>query len=321
MNMMKGQETKTAGSTRRKREKSSSSSSSMLVEKDQEETDDQSDDDADILAAAAAWAELVDGHSSAVVDTVLPPKENLESRRDFKKKKKRKITPNGPKTASSSSVAKDDDRHPAGLTTTKFSLHVTQLIFDATEFDVRHHFASKGCAVTSVRLVYDYDDSGRHNKTFRGVAFVDVLGEESYNIALSQLHKSTLLGRKINVRPTKTKQELGNIVVRTREIVAQKIKEELDRVAKESEAGIDKSTSSGMEKKNKKIKVDHDTKKNRERSKVDIREQGVGTASKTATVEKKEGGVVTKKNDPIVKLTKKERNRRAAIILQRKRQC
>jgi hypothetical protein len=104
-----------------------------------------------------------------------------------------------------------------------YSLHITQLAFNATDFDIRGHFVTKGCLVSSLRMVYDKGLDGRNQ--FRGVAFIDVSEKESYERALS-LHKSTMLGRKINVRPTRTKEELSNIVVKSQEKVADKIRKQ-----------------------------------------------------------------------------------------------
>jgi RNA recognition motif-containing protein len=59
---------------------------------------------------------------------------------------------------------------------------------------------------------------------FRGVAFGECSNAAQYQAAL-RLHQSkhTLKGRRINVRPTKSKQELGDIVKRREELVAAKV--------------------------------------------------------------------------------------------------
>ena len=175
------------------------------------------------------------------------------------------------------------------------SLHITQLSFDATEYHVRNAFVEQGCIVDSVRLVYDRDGTTR---TFRGVAFVDVADEESYQKAL-KLDRSTLLKRRINVRPTKTPSQLANIVQRTKDLVAEKIRKEREQ-----------ETPRPHEKKK---KEGHDSKK---KSKSSSEKSGVHKKSSSAKKHKSTGG---KGEDSDRKLTKKERNRRAAIIMQRKR--
>ncbi|GAX20446.1 hypothetical protein FisN_22Hh012 [Fistulifera solaris] len=104
----------------------------------------------------------------------------------------------------------------------KLSLHITQIPYECSELDIRSHFAAKGCAVRFVRMVYD--ETGGKGKQFRGVAFCDVADEQSYELALKEIHRSRLLGRKINVRPTRTREELSNIVERTKEIVTERKK-------------------------------------------------------------------------------------------------
>lgn len=175
------------------------------------------------------------------------------------------------------------------------SLHITQLSFDATEYHVRNAFVEQGCIVDSVRLVYDRDGTTR---TFRGVAFVDVADEESYQKAL-KLDRSTLLKRRINVRPTKTPSQLANIVQRTKDLVAEKIRKEREQ-----------ETPRPHEKKK---KEGRDSKK---KNKSSSEKSGVHKKSSSAKKHKSTGG---KAEDSDRKLTKKERNRRAAIIMQRKR--
>jgi RNA recognition motif-containing protein len=109
------------------------------------------------------------------------------------------------------------------------SLHVTQLSYDATEYDIRQHCIQAGCiGVQSVRLVYD-DHQSEGKKKFRGVAFIDWLDVESYECALQTLHGSMLLSRKINVRPVKSKLELANIVHQTKAYVTQQIRIEKEK--------------------------------------------------------------------------------------------
>jgi RNA recognition motif-containing protein len=117
--------------------------------------------------------------------------------------------------------------HPSPDTRTSavYSVHVTQIPYTATDMEIRQHFYDKGILISSLRMVYDRGVDGR--RQFRGVGFVDFADEKSYKLSLT-LHKSTLLGRRINVRPTKSKVELTDIVAATNIKVAQKIRKHKD---------------------------------------------------------------------------------------------
>ena len=118
-----------------------------------------------------------------------------------------------------------------------YSLHITQLSYDATDFDIREHFIRHGCMnIPSIRLVYDYHDAKgdglkQKQKKFRGVAFVDIYMDtyESYAALIQQLHGSIMLQRKINVRPVKSKVELASIVQQTKAYVNQQIQIEKEK--------------------------------------------------------------------------------------------
>lgn len=244
--------------TGNKRQKSEKNSHKQLVGKIQGEDDD---DDEGLLAAAAAWASDRDVEQH-------PQTKRQGQRQDVTIKKS--LSP-----ASSASVLPE-----------KYSLHITQLSFDCQDWDLRQHFAQAGCDVLSVRLVYDrYADT----KTFRGVAFVDVADVDSYQIGLQQLHKSTLLGRRINVRQVKSTSELAAIVESTKIKVAQTIREqkEAKAEAKQKSTTNTKPQSDGKEKETNK------------------------------SYWKSRGGKKHQKQSP--KLTKQQRKRRAAIIMSLKR--
>jgi RNA recognition motif-containing protein len=211
---------------------------------------------------------------------------------------------------SASDAPREEDGHQRDTSSTDasklLSLHVTQLSFEATDYDIRTAFVKQGCAVTSVRLVYDQD--GTH-KTFRGVAFVDVQDEDSYKKAL-KLDRSYLQGRRINVRPTKTKTELANIVQRTKDLVAEKIRKERD--------GEKNAEKKKHDKKRKKDTKDVGNSKRQKDSKGKHNSPDAAAATAAAAREHKDAKSPGK-DGCTQKLTKKERNRRAAIIMQRKR--
>ncbi len=50
-------------------------------------------------------------------------------------------------------------------------LHVTQLLYDATEWDIQQHIASQRCTVASLWMVYDQPASN-HNKSSVAWPFV-----------------------------------------------------------------------------------------------------------------------------------------------------
>uniref|UniRef100_A0A6U9XJG5 RRM domain-containing protein n=1 Tax=Pseudo-nitzschia australis TaxID=44445 RepID=A0A6U9XJG5_9STRA len=234
-------------------------------------SDDDDNDDDDLLAAAALWAGN-DGEEEA-------EKSFHESTMPGSK-----ITPPSRQN---------------------YSLHITQLPYDSTEFDLRKLFADHGCSVTSIRLVYDHDTEGRKT-VFRGVAFVDLLDSQSYDTALKLHHKTKIRGRRLNVRPCRSKEELAEIVARTQELVQEKIREQRSMDGNQSSAtGKDHGTltSSQPNPRNSENKSNTSKRKN-------------SNNQKDRKNNKKPR--VDKDGKPI-KLTKKERNRRAAILMQKRR--
>lgn len=102
-------------------------------------------------------------------------------------------------------VAKDKVPQLSASNTNKtapFSVHVTQVSYDATLADLRTHFQTD-----IVRMVRRGTDG-----TFSGVAFCDYRTEAEYDRALA-LHRTTWMGRAINVRPVRTPEELQLIVL------------------------------------------------------------------------------------------------------------
>jgi len=191
------------------------------------------------------------------------------------------------------------------------SLHITQLPYDANELDLRRLFAEQGCRISSIRLVYDRDEKGRKT-VFRGVAFVDLVDKESYDKALSLNRKSPIRGRKLNIRPTKSKQELASIVSRTRELVQEKIQKQ-----REIGAGSGADGDGVVGKKDDKEKRDKKKEKKKNQKEKDKGKVAKGKEPKTKVKleAKKDDGPTAKveKKEPH-KLTKRERNRRAAIL-------
>jgi len=88
--------------------------------------------------------------------------------------------------------------------TTERSFHITQIPFAARKAQIAQFFRDAGCSVDSCRSVI------RGGK-FIGVAFIDVADAASAEHALA-LNQATFMGRKINVRPTRSRTQLKQIV-------------------------------------------------------------------------------------------------------------
>lgn len=176
---------------------------------DDSDLDDGSDSDNEILLAVSEWAK--------------------EKEDEFRSPINATAAPYYPSEFSSMS----SQNNP-------YSLHITNLPYNATKADIMRMFMTKGCEIASLRMVYNHHVSrgDRNNKKslpksgFTGVAFLDLPNEESYNAALqmdkqpwtdetdnSKVQQKDGRGwrrRKINVRPTKTKEELAKIVENTK---------------------------------------------------------------------------------------------------------
>jgi hypothetical protein len=230
--------------------------------------DDIEDDDDEILMAASAWASAQDDDGDSSTDddkhtrNIKTKNRNSNQEKVNTTDKLRNTKSRSTTNTSASAVATITAR----TTTTNYSLHLKNIPYDASQSDIRFAFLDKRCNVTSVRLVYDRDQK-TGEKHFRGVAFVDFGDEESYQRGLTEFHNKAFLGkgRRVNVRPTRTKSELSDIVRRTEEKVANLIarsKEQKkdDGGGTEMGGGNDKDNSSKQGKKKK------DKKKNRRRN-------------------------------------------------------
>ena len=187
--------------------------------------DDNEEEDDEMLMAASAWASALDqdGDDERIrsTDDIKNEENNVET------KKEEPINDTGSETHKGREIFRDDsdntqnNKQTSVTSTTAYSLHLKNVPYDASQSDIRFAFLEKRCNVTSVRLVYDRDQK-TGEKHFRGVAFVDLADEESYRRGISELHNTTFLGkgRRVSVRPTRTKSELSDIVRRTEEKVA-----------------------------------------------------------------------------------------------------
>jgi hypothetical protein len=208
--------------------------------------------------------------------------------------------------------AKQQEAPPPFTKPKVFSLHITQLPKKATVSEVWSAFENasgdkkKKALVTSVRFVYDRDHStGEQN--FRGVAFVDLKDELSYNAAL-KLHETKFKGRTMYVRPTRTKSELEEIVRQTKERVGSyKQKTAQDKFEREQKAAQEKFE------KEKKDARRQSKNKNKNSGKEKDDEKTKGQEDQSTKVNTK-----TKSKNKKMKLDKKEKAKKAAILLSSK---
>jgi hypothetical protein len=173
-------------------------------------------------------------------------------------------------------------------------------------------------------MVYDRS-SATTRRTFRGVAFVDVADEASFETALKHCHKSLLvLGsssrcsnkRKINVRPVRTKQELAEIVQHTKQKVAETIRTEKAKKRSREQCTDHVRDKSGSKARKKKQQDNKDIDKHSQRKHTDHfsnrKADGNSESNSKTRTTKNYVGVLHK-------LTKQQRNRRAAILLARRK--
>ena len=243
---------------------------------------------------AAAWAQQQEQTHQKDANIIAFDKEEDKKHKKQAEQPKKYAASLSPATASSAS---------------SFSLHISQLPFDTTEWELRQFFVQHaGCTFSAVRLVYD---AGIDNKqVFRGVAFAECATKAAYQAALKLHQSARIKGRRINVRPTKSKAELATIVQQRNELVEQKLQTLLLKRKQNADDNIDTTNDRNKEK-----RVHKRSKRHK------------GASPSTSKDSKKQSPPSDKNNKPSSsspssvhkKLTKKERNRRAAIIMGKKR--
>jgi len=293
---------------------------------------DEEDDDELLMAAAGQWAASAPDDSGEDDSSPKTKKKSKQSKKSKKQKKEKKR--DKPKEGSDTSAAKVVEQAPVNTeqNTTRevFSLHLTKVPYEATQTDIRCAFGEKGCDVTSVRLVYDHNSSSgeRH---FRGVAFVDLADEASFQKGL-ELHGTKFLGNrhKVNVRPTKSKGELSEIVRKTQEKVAVLIARSKEKAREERASNPEAYDAKREAKKGTRKRKrgggnaesnDGETTPTTKSKKTGG--EGGSPKRKTnnndgnkSTPTKEQGEPKTKRNKPKsdVKFTKKQRAKKAAVI-------
>lgn len=259
------------------------------TEKREEDAESDSDDDV-LMAAAAAWADQQTDNPNE--DSKVEQGGEQKGDDDSNTRKARLIS-----------------KEKASSVPQSLSLHITQLPYDTNELDIRKLFAENGCMASSIRLVYDRDASGRKT-VFRGVAFVDLLDTPSYEKGLKMNHKCSIRGRKLNIRPTRSKQELADIVSKTKELVQEKIRNQLVKENSGDDGGVEDDDEKKKVASSKKQRKKEKKRLKRAKAKAKNNKHKKPTAGEETAAKAK---------DPNWKLTKKDRNRRAAIIMMQKK--
>ena len=333
---------------------------------EQQSSSESSDEDEELLLAASEWAE-----SSTQNDQVEESNSNGNSDQQSKSANKhtskndKKDISDGSSSRNNKDSAATKSIHTNYSTQQQqtYSLHMTKVPYTATQTDIRFAFGQKGCNITSIRLVYDRDQK-TGERHFRGVAFVDLADEKSYNKAL-EFHNKPFLGKglKVGVRPTVPKSQLSDIVRKTEEKVATLIARSKETAQKKREAGDigdadddkkvgTKSNAAVHDRKNNthqdrgivNDKKKHNKKKRKSPDTSTSKDSKTATSSTSTKKPKANDGNVqkakgnkdqnkkkqkesnkksTKKPEKnadgsLVKLTKKERAKKAAIIRMRK---
>lgn len=212
---------------------------------EQQSSSESSDEDEELLLAASEWAEsstqndqVEESNSNGVSDQQSKSTNKYTSKND---KKEISDTSSSRNNEDSAAASKDTISKSMHTNSTQqqqtYSLHMTKVPYTATQTDIRFAFGQKGCNITSIRLVYDRDQK-TGERHFRGVAFVDLADEKSYNKAL-EFHNKPFLGKglKVGVRPTVPKSQLSDIVRKTEEKVATLIARSKETAQKKREAG------------------------------------------------------------------------------------
>lgn len=313
------------------------SQQSKEIEKKSVEVDSDSDDDEDLFDLAEKWANSQQETKEKKGDD---DEVDIQKKDSGNAKTRKKLLSNPIDRTTDGNLALPDKNYELGSSLNdrrgnKFSLHVTNLPYNAAKEDIMQAFLERGCKITSTRLVYNYHTSRRENEKkktkpansngFTGVAFVDVADETSYKLGLDM--DKTMWGqdsndneknfgrgwkrRRINVRPTKTKEELAQIVAQTRLKVAEQ---------KQKQGG---GKEDDVEKQSLRVEKDieqkqgHETTSKFKRSK----RKASDTPEKKRKLDKDDAGSTPKKNkqnNEDKKLTKKERAKRAAILRTKK---
>jgi len=323
---------------------------------------ESSDEDEELLLAASEWAE-----SSTQNDQVEESNSNGNSdQQSTENDKKKDISDTSSSRNNEDSAAATKDTISKSMHTNKYStqqeqtysLHMTKVPYTATQTDIRFAFGQKGCNITSIRLVYDRDQK-TGERHFRGVAFVDLADEKSYNKAL-EFHNKPFLGKglKVGVRPTVPKSQLSDIVRKTEEKVATLIARSKETAQKKREAGDNGDAEDKKERPKSNAVQDGKSNKHQDRGSVDDKKKHKKRRKSPNTSSSKDSAEATsssttkkpKGNDSLnaqkakgnkgqnmkkesnkkntkpekntdgspIKLTKKQRAKKAAIIRMRK---
>ena len=269
-----------------------------MANEEASDADSDDDDDDDLRAMAAAWAQDNDQEVTQTSSTT--------TRGD--------IVTQPAATAAAAAFPAPPNTH---------SIYIAQLPFDVTEWEIRQFFdqhSNNTCTLTDVRLVRDQG-------VCRGVAFAECATDQDYQTALSLHHHKQfrLRGRRLQIRPTKTKAELADIVSQREALVQAKVAELLQRKRDSTKEGQQETPAKARKRERQRSK-----KRNKDspakRTKTNHKEGETSLVKDPSTFHAQAHRSVDKQSDsskvsnPTArprhkKLSKKERNRRAAILM------
>jgi len=320
----------------------------MGKERDDDGAKNSSDDDEedeDLLNAVAQWAHSNEDKKDV---TTIEQDRKASRRRDSDSRTKRAPMLSSPSPYAAPynpNASGQDSIYSTGRTNrSAFSLHITNLPYSSTKEAIIKVFEEKGCRIASTRLVYNYHSTRRDrernkknqgNDAFTGVAFIDMIDKGSYRKGLgmdkmqwlepstSSSDKKSAISRdsrgryrKINVRPTRTKEELTAIVKKTEERLTSErnlIKEERNerksnskKRMREQQSGAESSHDSKKGFKEKKSKQT-----SKESSSLDNKNEGArvdkSTAKSTTENDVNTSGSTEEKNGAHVRSGKKHK--------------
>lgn len=289
---------------------------------------DDDDDDDELFNLAQKWADSQGTKGQKGGDEAVAPTKSKKDKQHTVKKRRKSIEANATGTTQECNLSSESN----GLKNKprkQCSLHITNLPYNATKEEIVQAFSNKGCRVISTRLVYNYHTSRRgydksktkttNSNGFTGVAFVDLADGKSYKLGLEmdkmiwgsqsdadendQKFGRGWKRRRINVRPTKTKEELAQIVAQTKLKLAAQKQDRKEEHGDKQTLSVEKYTGHNQGRDSSSGKARRSPEKKRKLDKNDD-----PSSSKKKKKQKSEER----------KLTKKDRAKKAAILRSKK---
>ena len=311
------------------------------VENDGAESGSDSDSDDGLFNMASKWANTKENEDHSIPTSSKNESNKIQTIHQPTKNANPYVTPYNP---TGISLLSPSPRERSRRQSSPFSLHITNLPYTASKEEIEKAFTDKGCTVSSIRLVYnhhisrsDYNSKSRDNAPkssngFTGVAFVDFDDKKSYELGLGMdkmnweeteggkggdKKRTGWRRRRLNVRPTKTKEQLAEIVERTKEKMGSQREEyhkaRNERIEREEKDNQNHdSNSSNDDKKEQSSKLTSDKKKEDGNEGKKRKQKSAKDDDKSNPDKKKRK---REKGGEMKKLTKKERARKDAYSL------